>query len=65
MNIEFKIHGPNMLRRLGHSKESIRKVPFYLYVNKEFVGELVGNDIAYGDYHFNSAFAQYIRLEKE
>lgn len=65
MNVKFKLYDQDMLRKLGHSDESIRKVPFYLYVDKEFIGELSGNNIVYNDYNFNSAFAQYIRLEKE
>ena len=65
MNVKFKLYDPDMLRKLGHSEESIRKVPFYLYVDKEFIGELAGNDIIYHNYRFSSAFAQYIRLEKE
>lgn len=65
MNVKFKLYDPNMLIHLGHSEESIRKVPFYLYVNKEFVGELVDNDIVYHGYRFSSAFAKYIRLERE
>lgn len=65
MNVKFKLYDPDMLRKLGYSEESIRKVPFYLYVNKEFVGELVDNDIVYYDCRFSSAFAKYIRLERE
>lgn len=65
MNVKFKLYDQDMLRKLGHSDESIRKVPFYLYVDKEFIGELVDNDIVYHGYRFSSAFAQYIRLEKE
>ena len=65
MNVKFKLYDPDMLRKLGHSEESIRKVPFYLYLDKEYVGELVDNDLVYRDYCFSSAFAKYIRLERE
>ena len=66
MKVKFKMYSPDGLRMLGHTDEEIRKIPFCLYLDKEFVGELVDNTIVYNNGRsFNANLVQYIKPETE
>ena len=65
MRVKFKLYDPDFLCMQGHDDAKIRSVPFYLYVNKEFEGNLNKNDVHYGKYIIPCELCQYIKLKED